>query len=170
MHFIHDEVVKRLNEGNWFEEIYDEMLEIFPEKFINHPYLRPMYGEYHFVIYDVYRLYHGWCDTGNPTDLFPAKSEEIAKELLIITDQKNYFNRARQLYEEGKFQLALHLLDVVIKGTNESSETLIQVYKLKVKILKNKAGEEMSFIAKNILISSVNQLKAKIKELRKNSP
>ncbi|NVM18637.1 MAG: MBL fold metallo-hydrolase [Candidatus Lokiarchaeota archaeon] len=169
MHFVHDEVVKRLNEGKWFEEIYHEMLEIYPEKFNNHERLRPLYGEYRFAIHDVYRLYHGWYDSGNPTALFPSKSEEIAKELLKITNQTNYFNRARELFEEGKFQLALHLLDVVIKGTNESSETLIDACKLKVKILKNKTGEEMSFIAKNILISSANQLKAKMKELRKNS-
>ena len=120
-------------------------------------------------IHDVYRLYHGWYDTGNPTDLFPAKSEEIAQELLKITDQGNYLNRARELFEKGNLQLALHILDVVIKGTDESSGTLIDAYKLKVKIKKKRAGEEMSFIAKNILMSSANQLKGKIKELRKNS-
>jgi len=166
MNFIHDEVVKRLNEGKWFEEIYHEMIEIYPDKFKNHPHLRPLYGEYRFAIHDVYRLYHGWYDTGNPTDLFPAKSEEIAKELLIITDNSNYFNRARELFEEGKNQLALHILDVVIKGSNESSEILLDACKLKVKILKKRAEEEMSFIAKNILMSSANQMKGKIKELR----
>ena len=41
MHFVHDEVVKRLNEGKGFEENYHEMLEIYPEKFKNHKYLSP---------------------------------------------------------------------------------------------------------------------------------
>ncbi|NVM46590.1 MAG: MBL fold metallo-hydrolase [Candidatus Lokiarchaeota archaeon] len=167
LHFVHDEVVKRLNEGKWFEETYHEMLDIYPEKFKNHKYLRPLYGEYRFAIHDVYRLYHGWYDTGNPTDLFPVKSEEIAKELLKITDQANFFNRAKQLYEEEKFQLALHLLDVLIKGSDENSADLVVAYKLKIKILKILAKEEMSFIAQNILITSANQLKDKLKELRK---
>jgi alkyl sulfatase BDS1-like metallo-beta-lactamase superfamily hydrolase len=166
MHFVHDEVVKRLNEGKWFEEIYHEMLDIYPERFKNHRYLRPMYGEYRFAIRDVYRLYHGWYDTGNPTDLFPAKSEEIAKELLKITDPKDFFDRARVLFEVGKFQLALHLLDVLIKGTNEISEIFLEACKLKVKILSKRAKDEMSFIAQNIFISSAKQLKDQIKELK----
>ncbi|MFW9951389.1 MAG: alkyl sulfatase dimerization domain-containing protein [Candidatus Thorarchaeota archaeon] len=166
IHFIHDEIVKRLNEGKWFEQIYHEMLDIYPDKFKNHKYLKPMYGEYRFAIHDVYRLYHGWYDTGNPTDLFPAKSEEIAKELLNITDKKYFFERARQLFEEGKLQLALHLLDVLIKGTNEKSEIFVEACKLKAKILNKRAKDEMSFIAQNILITNAKQLKDKIKELR----
>jgi len=117
-------------------------------------------------IHDVYRLYHGWYDTGNPTDLFPAKSEEIAKELLKITDPKDFFDRARVLFEVGKFQLALHLLDVLIKGTNEISEIFLEACKLKVKILSKRAKDEMSFIAQNIFISSAKQLKDQIKELK----
>ncbi len=168
MHFVHDEVVKRLNEGKWFEQIYHEMLEIFPDKFKNHKYLRALYGDYRFAIHDVYRLYHSWYDTGNPTDLFPAKTDAIAKEFLKIADQSVYFDRTKELVEEGKLQLALHVLDVVIKGTEESSENLLNAYKLKVKILKRKARKETSFIAKNILNSGASPIKTKIKEFGKN--
>jgi alkyl sulfatase BDS1-like metallo-beta-lactamase superfamily hydrolase len=84
IHFVHDEVVKRMNEGKWFEQIYHEMLDIYPEKFKNHEYLSPVYGCYPYAIHAVYRLYHGWFDTGNPTDLFPAKSDKIARELLAL--------------------------------------------------------------------------------------
>jgi alkyl sulfatase BDS1-like metallo-beta-lactamase superfamily hydrolase len=167
MHFVHDEVVKRLNQGKWFEEIYHEMIEIFPDKFKNHRYLRPLYGDYRFAIHDVYKLYHGWYDTGNPTDLFPAKSDEIAQEFLKIADKSKYLNRARELVEEGKLQLALHVLDIVIKGADKVSENLIDSLKLKVKILKHKAREEISFIASNIINTNINQIKVKIKELRK---
>ena len=167
MHFIHDEIVKRLNEGKWFKEIYYEILDIYPDKFKNHKYLKPMYGEYRFAIHDVYRLYHGWYDSGNPTDLFPAKSEEIAKEILKVSDQKDFFERARQLFEEGKLQLALHLLDILIKGSNEKSKIFVEACKLKVKILNKRAKGEMSFIAQNILLTSAKQLKDKIMELRK---
>ncbi|MCP4761092.1 MAG: MBL fold metallo-hydrolase, partial [archaeon] len=49
MHFVHDEVVKRLNEGKWFEEIYHEMLEIYPDRLKNSKYLKPIYGCYRFA-------------------------------------------------------------------------------------------------------------------------
>ena len=66
MHFVHDQVVKRLNEGKWFEQIYHEMLEIYPEHLKKHEILKPVYGCYEFAIHATYRLYHGWYDSGNP--------------------------------------------------------------------------------------------------------
>ena len=135
MHFVHDEVVKRMNEGKWFEQIYHEMVEIFPEKFKNHEYLRPMYGCYRFAIHATYRLYHGWYNSGNPTDLFPANSVEVAREFLRINNPKNYLDHVRKLFQEGKLQLALHILDVIIKGIDQSNiELLIESLNLKFKI------------------------------------
>ena len=168
MHFVHDEVVKRLNEGKWFEEIYHEMLEIFPEKFKNHRYLRPSYGDYRFAIHDVYRLYHGWYNTGNPTDLFPSKSDEIAKEFLKIANEGKFLERAKELVEEGKSQLALHILDVIVKANDTANpETLLDALKLKHKIVKQKAKEEKSFIVMNILNTNALQINTKLKELEK---
>ncbi len=170
LHFVHDEVVKRMNEGKWFEQIYHEMVEIYPDKFKNHEFLKPTYGCYRFAIHATYRLYHGWYNTGNPTDLFPAKSDDIAKELLKINSGKEYLNHAKNLYENDKLQLGLHILDVIIKGINsKDKETLLGAYTLKAKILKQKAELEPSFIAKNSLINGANLMKVKIKELKRNS-
>ena len=167
MHFVHDEVVKRLNEGKWFEQIYHEMLEIYPKRLKNHEYLRPIYGCYEFAIHAVYRLYHGWYDTGNPTDLFPAPSEDIAREFLKVADERKVFERARINFEGGNFQLTLHLLDIIINGTSpNNSSLLLDAYKLKYKTLKKKANKETSFIATNIINNGANALKPIIKQLK----
>jgi alkyl sulfatase BDS1-like metallo-beta-lactamase superfamily hydrolase len=167
MHFVHDEVVKRLNEGKWFEQTFHEMLEIYPDKFKNHKYLKPLYGCYRFAIHAVYRLYHGWYDTGNPTDLFPAKSNEIANELLQISKPSEYFSHAKHLYSEGKHQLALHILDVLIKGEKlVEEELLLEALNLKRQILKEKAKQEPSFIVRNILNNGAKQIKARKKPLK----
>ena len=168
MHFVHDEVVKRMNEGKWFEQIYHEMLDIFPEKFKNHEYLRPMYGSYRFAIHAIYRLYHGWYNSGNPTNLFPAKSNEIASEFLKINSEEKYLNHAKILFNENKFQLALHILDVVIQGTNDNN-TLLDALHLKYKILKEKVKAEPSFIASNIINNGANTIKLRIKDLKRKS-
>ncbi len=169
MHFVHDEVVKRLNEGKWFEQIYHEILEIYPEKFKKHKYLRPMYGCVRFAIHASYRLYHGWYNTGNPTSLFPAKSEEIAKEFLRLNSENNYLEHAKKLYEIGKLQLALHILDIIIKGTDEMhNKILLEALNLKYKILKQKANDETSFIAANIIDNAAYQIKEKIKDVVSN--
>ncbi len=169
MHFVHDEVVKRLNEGKWFEEIYHEMLEIYPEKFKKHKILKGIYGCYRFAIHATYRLYHGWYDNGNPTDLFPAKSDDVAREFLKISSEEKYLEHAKKLYSEGKKQLALHVLDIVVKGTDEKNrETLIEVLKLKTKILKEKVRNETSFIAGNIINNAAHQIKERLRVLKKN--
>ncbi|MFX1575502.1 MAG: alkyl sulfatase dimerization domain-containing protein [Promethearchaeota archaeon] len=168
MHFVHDEVVKRLNQGKWFEQIYHEMIEIFPEKFKNHKMLRPMYGCYRFAIHAAYRLYHGWYDNGNPTDLFPSKLSDIAQEFLKINSEEKYLDHAKKIYNEGKLQLALHILDVIINGIeDENNRILIEALKLKFKILREKSKEETSFIAANIIDNAAFQIKKKIKEIEK---
>jgi alkyl sulfatase BDS1-like metallo-beta-lactamase superfamily hydrolase len=171
MYFVHDEVVKRLNQGKWFEEIFHEMLDIYPERFKNSPYLKPIYGCYRFAIHATYRLYHGWYDTGNPTDLFPSKKADIAKELIRINNPESYLEHAKRLYNEEKYQLALHLLDIIIiAGENTSKKnTLIDTFQLKQKILKLKASKETSLIAVNILNNGVTQIKKALKKMKKRS-
>ncbi|MHA2088543.1 MAG: alkyl sulfatase dimerization domain-containing protein, partial [Promethearchaeota archaeon] len=152
MHFVHDEVVKRLNEGKWFEQIYHEMVGIFPDKFKNSKSLREVYGCYRFAIHAAYRLYHGWYNSGNPTDLFPSKSEEVAKELLKINTMEKYLEHAKELLNEGKKQLALHILDIIIKGSKEKNNKIIfKALDLKIEILEEKSQKETSFIAANII-------------------
>jgi alkyl sulfatase BDS1-like metallo-beta-lactamase superfamily hydrolase len=167
MHFVHDEVVKRMNEGKWFEQIFHEMLEIFPDKLKNSPHLLPMYGCYEFAIHAVYRLYHGWYDTGNPTDLFPAKSVDVAKEFLKVADATKFLEQTKKTIEQGNLQLALHLLDVIIKGTESEDALLLEALRLKSKVLKKKAETETSFIASNIINNGALALQPKIKELKK---
>jgi alkyl sulfatase BDS1-like metallo-beta-lactamase superfamily hydrolase len=170
MHFVHDEVVKRMNEGKWFEQIFHEMLEIYPNKFKNHKYLKPLYGDYRFAIHSVYRLYHGWYDTGNPTDLFPAKSADIAKELLKLNSPKKYLNHAQNLFENKNYQLALHILDIIIQGKDSiENNLLLDSLKLKYKILKQKVSYEPSFIVRNILNNGAKELKLKINILKKKN-
>jgi len=168
MHFVHDEVVKRLNEGKWFEQIYYEMLEIYPEKFKNHKILRGIYGCYRFAIHATYRLYHGWYDSGNPTDLFPSRTDDIAREILNLNSDSVYLEHANKLYSEGKLQLALHILDIIIKGSDEkNAKVLADALKLKLKILKEKIKVESSYIVTNILENGAHQIKTKLKELPK---
>ena len=168
MHFVHDEVVKRLNEGEWFEQIFHEMLEIYPEKFKTHKMLRETYGSYRFAIHAVYRLYHGWYDSGNPTDLFPSKTIDIAREFLNLNNESKYLEHANTLFSEGKLQLALHILDVIVIGTDEQNvEVLTDALKLKLKILKIKTKTEQAFIANNILDNGANQIKTRLKRLQK---
>ena len=131
--------------------------------------MRPSYGCYRFAIHAVYRLYHGWYNTGNPTDLFPAKSSDIAMEYLKVADEKKYLEHAKSLFNKGKIQLALHLVDVVIKGNTLENNILSEAYYLKSQILERIKIQEPSFIAQNSYNIGINEIKEKIKQLKEKS-
>ncbi|HME53801.1 MAG TPA: alkyl sulfatase dimerization domain-containing protein [Candidatus Lokiarchaeia archaeon] len=169
LHFVHDEVVNRLNQHMWFEEIFHEMMDIFPEKFKQSEWLQPVYGCYEYAIHATYRLYHGWYNTGNPTDLFPARSSEIAREVLELLGPggpDKIIQRASDLLGTGNIQLALHVIDYVINGIDPSDKENLKVaMELKIKALKKRVADVPSMISKNIYTNCGKELQQRKKDL-----
>ena len=80
---------------------------------------------------------------------------------------KSYFNHAISLFEKEDYQLALHIIDIVLKGKEKVNDDLyLDALILKSKILKKKAKAEPSFIAANIITNALTQLKEEIKALK----
>ena len=157
---VHDQVVTKMNEGKWLEDIVREM--VYPADLAKKPYLRPIYDHPEFVARNVYRLYGGWYD-GNPANILPAHSEEIARELIAATGSAPILGRARRLREEGELQLACHLVDWVRKGepTNREAWTLWR------DLFSERAAKEESLMARGAFNSAVREAEARLAELDK---
>jgi alkyl sulfatase BDS1-like metallo-beta-lactamase superfamily hydrolase len=151
LRFIEDEVVRLLNEGCWIEEIIDKIK--IPEDLAPKPWLQPLYGHPTFVIHGVHRRYAGWYN-GNPAELFPAKSTEIAAEVVKLADANKILQEAQLLKADGKIQLALNVIDFVVKGTQNKSVRKGALL-LKAELLKARANAEPSYIARNIFSAGV---------------
>ena len=146
LRFIEDEVVRLLNEGCWIEDIIDKIK--VPEDLAQKPWLQPTYGHPTFVIHGVHRRYAGWYN-GSPSELFPARSAEIAAEVVKLAGASKILQEAQRLKADGKIQLSLNVIDFVVKGTQDKSvqkEALV----LKSELLKARADGEPSYIARNI--------------------
>jgi alkyl sulfatase BDS1-like metallo-beta-lactamase superfamily hydrolase len=146
LRFIEDEVVSLLNGGCWIEDIIDKIK--VPEDLVQKPWLQPMYGHPNFVIHGVHRRYAGWYN-GNPSELFPAKSAEIAAEVVKLSGANKISQEAQRLKADGNIQLSLNVIDFVVKGTQDKSvrkEALL----LKSELLKARSDAEPSYIARNI--------------------
>jgi alkyl sulfatase BDS1-like metallo-beta-lactamase superfamily hydrolase len=146
LRLIEDEVIRLLNEGCWIENIIDKIK--VPEDLAQKPWLQPTYGHPTFIIHGVHRRYAGWYN-GNPSELFPAKSVEIAAEVVKLAGSDKILQEAQRLKADGKIQLSLNVIDFVVKGTQDKSvqkEALV----LKSELLKARADEEPSYIARNI--------------------
>ncbi len=155
LRYIHDEVVRLLNEKCWIEDILDKIT--FPEEIIQDPWLVGTYGHPIFVIHDVYRRYTGWYD-GNPTELFPLKSSIVMRELLKFAAPEKLLTHARELQQEKKYQMALHIVDFVVRGA--ADEKLVKAARLlKAELLEARAAEVPNFIARNIMRTNAAELK-----------
>jgi alkyl sulfatase BDS1-like metallo-beta-lactamase superfamily hydrolase len=149
LNFIEDEVVKLLNEGCWIEEIIDRVK--LPADLASKPWLAPLYGHPTFVIYGVHRRYAGWYN-GNPGELFPAPSREIAARVVKLAGTDRLLAEAKALNAAGgieNVQLALHMVDFVVKGS-DSAAVRKEALRLKSDLLKARADAEPSYIARNI--------------------
>jgi len=146
LHYIEDEVVKLLNEGCWIEEILERVK--IPEELANKPWLAPMYGHPAFIIHGTHRRYAGWYN-GNPSELFPAKSTEIAARIAGLLGEDKIMEDAKKLQQEGNVQLALHMIDLVIKSSEYKARKK-EALQIKSELLTARADIEPSYIARNI--------------------
>lgn len=146
---IHDEVIRLLNEGYWIEDILDKVK--IPEELAQKRWLAPRYGHPTYIIHGVHRRYAGWFN-GNPSELFPAKSTEIAAEVVGLSGAGELLARARQLHKIGNIQLALHLADFVVKGAKDNAQRK-EALRLKAELLDARAEAEVNTIAKNIFLA-----------------
>jgi len=152
LRWLEDEVVRRLNAGQWYEEIVQGV--DLPDEMAQSSYLRPIYGCPTFAVHSILRRYTGWYD-GNPSHLFRSPSAEVAREVLGLSGGgAPVLRRARELASSqqcGDLQRALHLVDFVIQG---DPNRVPEARGLKAELLKARAEHEPSFIARNILSSA----------------
>jgi hypothetical protein len=78
--------------------------------------------------------------------------------MLNITGPEKVTERVRQLQEEGNVQLALHLVDFIIRGAEDQAQRR-KAMLLKADLLDIRAGEVRNFIAGNIMRTSAGVLR-----------
>jgi alkyl sulfatase BDS1-like metallo-beta-lactamase superfamily hydrolase len=161
LRYYHDEVIRLLNEGYWIEDILHMVKP--PKDLIDKRFLSDVYGCSTFLIHGIHRRYAGWYN-GNPSELFPAHSTEVAAEVLKIASTRDILARAKQLMTEGKIQLALHLVDFIIKGSDDNTQRKAALL-LKAELLDARAEKEQNSIARNIFLVGAEEAEEMAKEL-----
>ncbi len=154
LRYLHDEVVRRMNLGQWQEQIVREVQ--LPSELAQHPAMAPIYGCPAFIVRAIHRRYAGWYD-GNPSHLSPASTAAIAAEVLALAGGAQLMQRAQQLMRTGDARMALHMLDFVIDGTRDAVQKQ-QALEAKSEALKQVAAKETSYIARSILTTSAETM------------
>lgn len=153
LRYLHDEVVKRLNAGMWYEDILHEV--DLPDDMKNSEVLMPTYGCPTFILHGILRQYTGWYD-GNPSNLFRPKKAEIYKEVAALAGKDKIINKARDLKEEGSTAMALQFVDMALASDSSTQEEK-ELHRLKSELLCIMGDKEPSFIARNIFYNGHNE-------------
>jgi alkyl sulfatase BDS1-like metallo-beta-lactamase superfamily hydrolase len=109
---VHDETIKRINQGLTLEEIRRQVR--LPEDLAKLPYLAPLYGRVDWAVNGIYRQYTGWYDL-NPANLNPGRKQSFHRALLEASGgPEALVKKARHALEGGRHQLVLDLTDVIL--------------------------------------------------------
>ena len=107
--YVHDETVKRINQGLPLERIRAEVK--LPEDLAKLPYLQPGYGTVPWSVNGIYKQYTGWYDF-DPADLNPRSRVARAKALVGAAGGSGAIIARAQ--KESDPQAVVELLGVVI--------------------------------------------------------
>ena len=135
--YVHNAVVQGMNAGNSVETLVAEIslpmqLQI-PE----------IYGRVDWSVRGIYQGYAGWFD-GNPSTMLGIDALNSASELVALAGGVDKVtSKAKSLYEEGRFDEALSLSDVVL-GVDETTK---QANSLKIKIFSRELADTKNFNA-----------------------
>ena len=148
---LHDQVVDCINRGVHITEMIHEIA--VPDHLKDNKFISPRYSKTEFFVYNVYRWYHGYFDD-NPANLLPRPEKEIMAEIFgLIGDPERIINRARGLHNDGKSQLALQVLDVLIQGDPDNTDAR----KLRIELLETLGKDDGCLMSRNAWIYFINQ-------------
>jgi alkyl sulfatase BDS1-like metallo-beta-lactamase superfamily hydrolase len=140
---IHDQVVDGINKDIPVDEMIHSIQ--LPDGLKKHEALQFLYSRPEFAVYNIYRWYHGYFDN-NPAHLLPRPDKEINAEVFnLIGDAQAILNRANDLVEEGRPQLALQVLDILFKQEPDN----VAARKLHLKILEKLCEEDYCLMSRN---------------------
>jgi alkyl sulfatase BDS1-like metallo-beta-lactamase superfamily hydrolase len=152
LRFIHDEVVRRLNRGEWPVDIVEAEIKL-PRALANKPYLREIYGCVPFVVRDVLRSYSGWW-SGQPSRLFPPARRQHAEDVVGLCGRDALLSKVRALLRCGENERAVALAEIVANqdpGDWEARRTYVDS-------IERLAETKSSSIARNLLRGAAEHL------------
>lgn len=136
LRFLHDEVVRRLNEGQTLDRMVAEIR--LPPDLEDSPHLRQTYSRVEFAVIAIHRAYAGWFD-GDPSDLFPLPRRALARELRqLIGDDARILARAQALWSEGRRQEAVELAQLVLRDAPDHA----QARRLRLRFMEELLAED----------------------------
>ena len=148
---IHNQVVAGLNNDVPIDELIHQVQ--LPDHLKDDKHLRFLYSRPEFAVYNIYRWYHGYFDH-NPAHLLPRPEKEVNQEIFsLIGDPRAILDRAEKLADEGQPQLAIQVLDVLLKSVPDHKDGR----RLHLRLLETLCEEDYCLMSRNTWVYFMNQ-------------
>lgn len=149
---VYDETIALLNQGQLPDEIVHQ-LDVPPE--LDRPWLQPAYGHVDYIVRDICRSELGWWTDWNPTHLHPAVTSDAAAAVAsAIADPAAVLERARALRDDGRIDLALHVVDLLALDTPQA-----EARALKAELCDLAADQATSYVSQSLYRWSASELR-----------
>ena len=139
MQYLHDQTVRRMNQGYTPEEIMAEIT--MPPHLASHEWLGEYYGSYKHSAPSIYSGYVGWYD-GDPVNLDPKPRTERARNYVeLMGGRDQVLAKAQEAMDAGDHQWAAEIATWIVKADTSDTEA---------KQLKADALRQWAYAQKNI--------------------
>ena len=156
LRWLRAEVVDRLNRGLNEREILADLE--YPPAVFDYPWLTHVYGSPDYIVRDLVREESGWWDR-NPTSLHPAAPTDVARATFdAIADPDAVIAQAEALADDGKVQLAMHVIDLVALGPDDEP-AVTRARGIKSDLCRARSKEIAPYPSKGLYKSSGIRLK-----------
>ena len=151
LRFLQDSVITAANEGKNLEQMIEEIQ--LPLHLENSPNLKQVYSRREFAIYNIWKRYCGYSDYSASGLLHRPKREiaEVVREL--IGKDEAILTKAEKLVQDGRLQLALETLDIILKVEYEN----VAARKLRLKILNELAKTDVCLMSRNVWMHYIDK-------------
>jgi len=147
LRWLRAEVVRLMNEGRNEQQVLTAMH--YPDELFAVPWMKPTYGDPSYIVRDIYRSENGWWDR-NPTTLHPEPPPAVGEAVAAaITDKAAVIASAQALADAGRWQLALHVIDLLATASGPAPE-IAQARRLKAQWLRERARQVPSYVSRNL--------------------
>lgn len=144
LRFLHQEVIRRLNEGQTLDQMVAEIR--LPPRLAESPHLQPLYSRVEFAVINIHRRYSGWFDW-DPADLIPQPRVETARILReLIGDDERIVGRAQELLEGGQPLQALTVLQVLLRARPDHRPGR----ELRARIMERLSADDPCLMSRNV--------------------
>ncbi len=156
--YLHDQTVRRMNQGYTSEEIKDEI--VMPDHLAKHEWLGEFYGSYKHSAPAIYDGYIGWFD-GDPVHLDPKpRSERAASYVELMGGRDQLLSKARTAFENEDYQWAAEIVTWIIKSNVADAEAR----HLKADALRLWAYGQKNITWRNWALTASLELEGKLKQ------